>query len=99
IERCRHIDASDLDAALVGSAGSNVADPKREATQIGLPIEEIEVVLGHEEIRVSKGISSIGRFVVGNRNRGRGLRTQSSSCWISQADGEILGALSIRVID
>src|SRR5207237_10856604 len=58
------VDALELDAGGVRAAGGDVVRPEGEARGVRLAVEEVEVVLADEEVRVVNGVRGRGRRVV-----------------------------------
>lgn len=98
-ERRRGIDALHIDALLIAAAGTNCVRPEVETALIGLPVQEVDVVLTHEEAGVVDWVRTSVCVVICNYYvRGR-WRTQTGARRIAQHDAEGLSTFRIRVIN
>src|SRR5258706_7146398 len=66
----RDVDAPEFQAGLVPSAGSYLIGPKCQTTRVGLPVEEVVIMLAGEVLRIINHIRCRLHCAVDDRHRG-----------------------------
>src|ERR1044072_2942711 len=107
-ESCRHVNAANLTTGLLlgGWPRLTFVDlvlPESQTWGVRFAVEEIKIVLTHEEVAVESsvldGISPVHRFVAVYGYGDVDWRTQGAEHRIAQADIEGLGTLAKGVVD
>src|SRR5438105_9861017 len=75
---CRDVDPFQLHAGLIGAAGSDLIDPKRQAICIGRSIQEVVIVLADKVRWIIDDVRGRLAYIVGDRYRGDYRSAKSS---------------------
>src|SRR5437870_13013071 len=80
----RNIDPFQANARLIISAGRNLVGPKRQAIRVRQPIEEVIIMLSHEEARLVDRIRPRADVAVVDGVYGRCLTSERRDRWTAE---------------
>ena len=94
----RDIDPFQLHAGLIGAAGSDLIDPKRQAICIGRSIQEVVIVLADKVRWIIDDVRGRLACIVDDRYRGDCRSAKSSARRIAQVDIKSFISLDVRIV-